>query len=150
MSEEKPLACPRDQSSLTPRIYEADIEIDECGRCHGVWLDKGELEEIQRTVERDHTALLEGPHDPTGGLPSSKIPKPRIACPKCGTQMDARPYGMGSQIVIDVCPDNCGIWLDEGELQALEVLFERSQAEVEIPLHWRLWASVVGRFRKRS
>lgn len=65
--------------------------------------------------------------------------------------MDARPYGMGSQIVIpDVCPEDCGIWLDEGELAALETFFERSQAETKIPLHWRLWASVVGFTRKRK
>ncbi len=150
MTDPPGLSCPRDGSSLSPEVYEADIEIDACGQCGGVWLDKGELEQIQRTVERDHGSLLDRPHDPTGGLPSSPVPRPRISCPKCAAEMDARPYGMGSMVVIDVCPDGCGIWLDQGELEALEVLFERGQEEAQIPLHWRLWASVVERLRRRG
>jgi hypothetical protein len=61
--------------------------------------------------------------------------------------MTVRPFGMGSQIVIDECPDGCGIWLDGGELEALERFYEASQSETVIPLHWRLWAGVVGLIR---
>lgn len=145
MSE--PLKCPRDGHTLAPRVYEAKIEIDECGLCRGTWLDKGELEAIQATVERDYAAELAKPHDPTATPSKARGP---IACPKCGTEMDARPYGMGSPVVIDVCPADCGVWLDEGELAALEQFFERSQAEAQIPLRWRLWAAVVGMTRKRK
>jgi hypothetical protein len=64
--------------------------------------------------------------------------------------MDVRPYGMGSQIVIDVCPEGCGIWLDGGELEALERLYEQSHAESPIPLHWRIWAGLVGSVKGAS
>ncbi len=142
MSE--PLKCPRDGHGLVAHIYEAKIEVDSCGTCKGSWLDKGELEAIQATVERDYAGALARPHDSQREVAISAKDRGPIKCPKCSAEMNARPYGMGSQIVIDVCPDDCGVWLDEGELAALEQFFERSQAETTIPLHWRLWASVVG------
>jgi hypothetical protein len=42
------------------------------------------------------------------------------------------------------------LWLDGGELEALEHFYEESQRETEIPLSWRLWAGVVGVFRRKS
>ncbi len=35
--------CPKCGVRLTTRLIE-DVEIDECGPCQGMWLDKGELE----------------------------------------------------------------------------------------------------------
>lgn len=35
--------CPKCGETLTTRLIQ-DVEIDECPRCHGMWLDKGELE----------------------------------------------------------------------------------------------------------
>jgi Zn-finger nucleic acid-binding protein len=145
------MKCPRDATELETTRYEAEIDIDACSACRGVWLDAGELAEIQRTVEKKHR------HDPR---PMESVTEsfvaveqgiaPRVACPKCNTKMDTRPFGMGSQIVIDECPEGCGIWLDGGELQALERFYEESQAETTIPLHWRLWAGVVGMIKGKK
>ena len=145
------LQCPRDGVSLKPKRYEANIEIDECTDCHGTWLDKGELESIQSTVDRDYRQALAQYEDPVSeAIEAAKQERRDPArCPKCGTAMDVRPYGMGSQITIDVCPGDCGVWLDVGELAALEKFFERSQGETEIPLHWRMWASIVGLTKRR-
>ena len=41
--------CPRCGIALTPRDYHG-VTIDDCSRCHGIWLDKGELETV---VERE-------------------------------------------------------------------------------------------------
>ena len=59
---------------------------------------------------------------------------------------------VGSRIVIDTCNDGCGVWLDAGEIQALEIFFEQSQraAADVIPLRWRLWASLQDLFRERK
>jgi Zn-finger nucleic acid-binding protein len=143
------MKCPRDGSPLARKTYEAEVEIDHCPSCRGTWLDDGELETIQRTVERDHSSRL---FEPLATAASSynaveQQSAPAAACPKCEAQMDVRPYGMGSQIVIDVCPEGCGIWLDGGELQALERLYEQGQAETTIPLHWRVWAGIIGLLR---
>jgi len=125
------LTCPRDGSPLETKTYEAKIEVDVCPSCGGIWLDKGELEAIQEAKENDYSP---------------------VGCLKCAAEMDTREYAYCSQIVIDTCPEGCGIWLDAGELQALEKFFERSQAEAGdvIPLRWRLWATVAGVFRKKG
>lgn len=39
--------CPRCGERLARRSIER-VEIDECGACHGIWLDKGELEGLSR------------------------------------------------------------------------------------------------------
>ena len=145
------MRCPRDGSELSTRIYEADVEIDECPTCRGVFLDQGELERIQAAVERDHRRELAQPVDSVREEREAEREEalPLVDCPKCGHQMERRRYGLGSMTVIDACPDGDGIWLDQGELEALERFYERSQAEVEIPLTWRIWAAVRGGFRKR-
>jgi Zn-finger nucleic acid-binding protein len=140
------MRCPRDGSELSQKVYESDVEIDACSACGGTWLDEGELETIQRTVERDHSKRLFDPIATPSGSYNAVAQQiaPRAVCPRCGTHMEVRPYGMGSQIVIDVCAQGCGIWLDGGELQALERLYEQSNAESPLPLHWRIWAGIVG------
>jgi len=144
------MRCPRDGDELVARIYEADVEIDECPTCKGKFLDKGELERIQAAIEKDHRRELAKPVDTIleEREAEREEAQPLIDCPKCNHQMERRRYGMGSMTVIDVCTEGDGIWLDRGELEALERFYERSQGEVEVPLSWRIWAAVRGTFRK--
>jgi uncharacterized protein len=143
--------CPRDQSELVSKVYEADVEIDLCPSCQGAFLDKGELERIQQASERGDEALLSQPDDPVreAFAKARELDTGPIACPRCEQEMIARPYGLGSQIVIDVCPDDCGLWLDGGELQALERFFEQSQQELDLPLIWRIRLALSGIFKGR-
>jgi hypothetical protein len=39
--------CPRDGSDLKEQQVE-DVKIDECPQCGGVWLDRGELDQLTR------------------------------------------------------------------------------------------------------
>lgn len=146
------LSCPRDQSPLVSQTYEAKIEVDACPSCRGVWLDKGELEAIQEARENDYSKALENLPDSVARSVNkvAQTHSGAVGCPKCGAEMDVREYAYCSQVVIDACPEGCGMWLDAGELQALEMFFERSQAEAGdvIPLRWRLWATLSGVFRK--
>jgi uncharacterized protein len=140
------MKCPRDGSALETRTYEAKIEIDACDKCGGMWLDKGELEAIQETRERDYQSTLGNVSDTVKRSINevAQLDTPPIRCLKCDAEMDTRKYGYGSQIVIDTCPEGCGLWLDAGEIQALEKFFENAQAEAAdaIPLRYRLWASL--------
>ena len=149
-----PLSCPRDGNPLETTTYEANIEVDACPTCRGMWLDKGELEAIQEARENDYRkALSELPDSVARSINEvAQMETAPIACPKCNAEMDTREYAYCSQIVVDTCPEGCGIWLDAGEIQALEKFFERSQAEASdvIPLRWRLWASLHDLFGSRG
>jgi len=39
------MQCPRCDGKLHQRTFD-EVNIDQCERCHGIWLDAGELEEI--------------------------------------------------------------------------------------------------------
>lgn len=126
------MKCPHDHATLNATIYEADIEVDACPTCRGMWLDAGELEEILETIENDYSKeLAQEPDDVRSAYrqvrPTHSGP---LKCPKCESEMFAKEYAYCSQIIIDVCPDGCGVWLEDGEIQELEKFFERTQKSV--------------------
>jgi len=125
------MKCPKDATPLESSRYEADVKVDACPRCHGIWLDAGELERIEESHEREHSAVLA--RMPTLGFDAVALAAAKaeheLACPKCGKRLARREYGYCSQVLIDICPRCAGIWLDHRELGALEVFFERARAE---------------------
>lgn len=143
------LQCPRDHTPLVAKNYEADIEVDTCPTCEGTWLDAGELAAIQSTIENDYRGALDNGSAPlTAADIALEETRGPIACPKCGAEMEKREHGMASQIMIDACTKRCGIWLDKGELGALERFYEQNRGNETLPLHWRLWASVASVFKR--
>ena len=129
------MKCPIDRQPLNKSIYEGDVEIDSCSNCNGIWLDKGELESIQKIRENNYELELD-----ERSLISSHVknvyqlgtkPKDReLTCPSCHNTMIQKEYGYASLIMIDVCPNiTCqGMWLDHGELQALEIYYENAKS----------------------
>ena len=123
------MKCPVDSELLTTTRYEAEIEVDECPDCRGMWLDEGELERIQVTKEKDYSDELRQIPDGVVGayeLARQKIQDER-SCPSCGSAMAKQEYGYCSRILVDSCPSCHGFWLDRGEVEALEVFFERAR-----------------------
>jgi Zn-finger nucleic acid-binding protein len=45
-----------------------------------------------------------------------------MQCPKCGVTMREREVG---EVIIDICPQCRGVWLDPGELEKLSVREQR-------------------------
>jgi Zn-finger nucleic acid-binding protein len=125
------MKCPIDQTELRVQNYEADIEVGGCPSCGGIWLEKGELEAIENVREHDYAEELA--RMPDLGFNAYELALQKsgrtLMCPKCGAEMESREYARCSQVMIDVCPSCHGIWLDKGELEALEVFFERSRHE---------------------
>ena len=122
------MLCPRDRAALSGERYEGEVVVDRCPSCDGVWLQRGELEAIQETLERDYSSELRGID--VVGLAyerARQADRPEIACPNCGTSLNAEEYAYCSQIMVDRCGKCGGIWLDSGELQALERFFEREK-----------------------
>ncbi|MCU0691249.1 MAG: zf-TFIIB domain-containing protein [Polyangiaceae bacterium] len=143
------MKCPRDATVLQPFMVEGRVQVDRCSTCRGLWLDNGDLEQIQETIERDHGNLPTGPM----AMVAASFAKARqerlgpVPCPRCAKPMETREYGYNSQVIIDACPGGCGMWLDQGELARLEAFYEKGREENPLPLRWRLWADVVSVFR---
>lgn len=143
------MLCPRDGSPLATEKYEANVEVDSCPTCQGVWLDKGELEQIQAATERDYTRELEERPDTVAtSLDATRMNAAPIDCPRCSARMEAREYAYCSQVIIDACPEGCGIWLDAGELEALEQFFEREQQGGVAERLEYLWVSLLSVFHR--
>jgi Zn-finger nucleic acid-binding protein len=122
------MKCPRDGEALARFTYEADVVVDKCPRCAGVYLDKGELEAIQEIREHAYAEELKTiPDDVAAAYAFARQQQQGVAnCPRCAGEMSAKEYAYCSRILVDVCPTCAGIWLDAGEVKALEVFFERA------------------------
>jgi Zn-finger nucleic acid-binding protein len=125
------MKCPIDQIELEKKNYESLVEIDECPKCSGIWLDQGELEKIQDIQENDYSEdLKKVPNYVTAAYEQARQQNAAdITCPNCKVEMFKKEASMASQIVIDKCPKCFGVWLNKGELKALELLFERGRLE---------------------
>lgn len=50
------MKCPKCGMDLQT-LKRGDVEIDTCFNCHGVWLDAGELEQLQQTDEQSGAVM---------------------------------------------------------------------------------------------
>lgn len=94
------------------RVQVAELEVDQCDRCAGIWFDARELDRVllQKSVEalrRLSQPCLD--HDERRGR-----------CPRCRSAGDLlRVASTDAPIHIDTCPVCGGQWLDGGELEIL-------------------------------
>ena len=77
------MSCPKCDTEMEALTYE-DLEVDQCPSCHGVWLDKGELDEVMRHLHRrvrelvDAGTIGEGELDRVRALLQSRRPQERF------------------------------------------------------------------------
>jgi hypothetical protein len=102
------MQCPACKKVPLITVEYAEVELDYCENCQGVWLDAGELE-LLMTGDAALPALTDVPSG--GGT--------RRRCPRCSKKMAQRTSGGESSVEVDVCPRGCGLWLDRGELRQL-------------------------------
>lgn len=86
------------------------VEIDFCSACKGIWLDSGELELLFQNSE-------------SNSLYDSFTLKPdyieeKRKCPICKIKMEKVEFD-STNIVLDRCTNNHGLWFDNGELSLL-------------------------------
>lgn len=94
------------------------VTLDFCDKCRGVWFDRGEVanyvdlaSDIPNLAE-DLKSAAESPY----------------ACPKCSVGMQRMKYTPEGNLIIDRCPQCEGIFLDGGELRALEDIAARLES----------------------
>jgi len=113
----------------------ADVEIDHCVWCGGIWLDNGELELFLDGPEQAERLLRSfRPDDATTEQPRT--------CPICDKRMFKILVGQEDPPVrIDRCRRNHGLWFDRGEL---ENVLRRGQLDPENRI-LRLLADMFGK-----
>ena len=88
----------------------AEVEIDHCVNCGGIWLDAGELEFLLDDPQRARHLLDSFREVPAGSDPVRK-------CPICDQKMARIVVGASKPpLLIDKCRRSDGLWFDRGEL----------------------------------
>ena len=107
--------CPRCNGELRVEDYKG-VEVDRCPQCQGMWLDYGELDQLEDTVlDRDEIK---------GTMKYSRF-QGKLLCPKCGEAMQRFNY-RAYNLELDFCEQGHGTWLDAGEeKRVLELMGQR-------------------------
>ena len=93
------------------------MTVDMCTECGGAYFDHGELAKLARK-QAESLGKLEDLVDPEPD--SSPVVRDRqVPCPGCGQPMEGYEYSYCSGIMLDRCLACSGVWVDEGELQAI-------------------------------
>ena len=123
------MKCLRCSAELKAKTYEG-VEIDQCPKCHGTWLDDKELGKIVQAQDSKfspeiiHETMVRA----FEGVPAEER-RTLDPCLKCGKAMVAVNYQYGSGVIIDRCNDGHGIWLDAHELENAQIKHEHSTKE---------------------
>ncbi len=109
------MRCPVDRMVEMASISVEGIAIEQCGKCHGHWLQHGELAKLAARAESVEPA-------------ASVTRDSERLCPEDGSPLTEVEFPEHSGLRIDVCPQCQGIWLDANELsQALTLLGRQPQ-----------------------
>lgn len=103
------MQCPVCKNSMV--ILELDkVEIDYCPSCKGIWLDSGELELLVESKSNEKMFKQ--------FKAAKNIKEKKYRCPICKKKMDKVEFE-NSNIMLDKCKNDHGLWFDKGELNSL-------------------------------
>lgn len=131
-----PRACPVCGVEMQVFNYggNSGVFLDRCPDKHGLWLDPGELENIQIAMEgpppevsRDLDASSDAA-DEAGGEPAV-LPKQR-QCPACAASLEEAELG---DIPLDLCGQCGGVWCDGNELTTLFFTWQQAAGGSQAP-----------------
>lgn len=102
------LPCPACDHQMTC-TQDIGVEYDECLNCLGLWLDKGELQQLARAWRIPNRLIHARPRN----LSSPLRPEGTRSCPRCAQVMSVMTV---RGVRLDFCADCQGLFLDHGEL----------------------------------
>lgn len=133
--------CPVHWVPLEPKTFnlrmKRDVVADQCPKCQGLFLDENEIGRI--TGNSKLNTLLTR----YVGLDSDS----QRVCPACGGVMDGEDAA-GTRV--DVCLTCFGVWLDAGELEALQAMSEKEFSSLSREKQTELFDAEQSRKRSRG
>jgi Zn-finger nucleic acid-binding protein len=118
--------CPKDNSQLDRLSVRAnphaDIHLDVCKKCQGVWVDHNEIAplishfstDVQMTYKNWLVAVSDGKTEPNEFWSEGERP-----CPQDGMLMKKHYSGVAQHVGLEQCPTCGGFWFDGSELYAI-------------------------------
>jgi len=111
--------CSKCHSSMQERQV-LGYEIDFCKNCHSVYLDKNELSLTKKGSFNNFKGEI--------NFQKKEVSK-KFNCPSCQNKMEEFIFAFDSNIWIDRCPSCSGIFLEHGELTAIDKFLEKVDQE---------------------
>ncbi|NNE65930.1 MAG: hypothetical protein HKN33_05130 [Pyrinomonadaceae bacterium] len=111
VSDNKAGNCPRCKTGLQTLDIDG-IQLDECERCEGIWVDIDTFEVICANRE-NQSAVLKKLEEILTHPKKAKIQY--VPCPICGHLMNRNNFAKVSGVIIDTCKGH-GVWFDAEEL----------------------------------
>ena len=105
------MKCPKCNESMVV-LELADVEIDYCYSCEGIWLDQGELELLTGEDDIEDRLLSFLEEDKRSG-------EKKVKCPVCQKKMKKVFTTTDNPICLDKCRKDHGYWFDKGELNSI-------------------------------
>jgi len=104
--------CPKCESAALARFAIDDVTVDRCTACAGVWFDVEELSQLLSEQAQQIAQLLKG-------RTSEQADGKKGPCPREGSELMRVYSAIDRSVVLDVCGECRGVWLDGGEFDKL-------------------------------
>jgi Zn-finger nucleic acid-binding protein len=113
--------CPLDGTRLREETHASGEIVNRCSACHGSWLPDDALTKTLRWAQRKPAdpGLVAEPRAALVTAMARQKHRDPLKCPSCGVELIAEERGSHSYVLVDVCPEGCGTWLDDEELRRL-------------------------------
>ncbi len=96
------------------------VKLDRCTQCGSLWLSDKNFKKLKDSKDRFVRWLNP---DLWSDIEKHEIGRAKRECPGCGKPLHEIRYAE-SDIVIDICPDCCGVWLQKGEIDKITSYLE--------------------------
>ncbi len=118
--------CPGCNQPLRTVEYEG-VKIETCDCCGGEFVSGEEMGHIVRTREQlftpEQVEAIAG-REPVFGV-SDVDATTRFMCPCCRAPMNPINFAGDTGVVVDRCPSCSGLWLENSELEKIQILLEK-------------------------
>jgi Zn-finger nucleic acid-binding protein len=123
--------CPRCKNVLVGAEYEG-VKVERCPACRGFWIPGSRLADIiekrEKAFSLEEIEAYRKVHESRREMVNPAAAE--AACPQCGEVMRQNRYNYAQEVLIDRCSQGHGIWLDEGEVEHIQMAVEEEEDEL--------------------